>query len=186
MAMRAEQFGWLIVVSAAVFGAMACLSAVQAGSASRTAPSGVRVGTYDARAVAVAFAHSDIWDRMYKARKAEMDQAKAKGDSRRVQELKAWGKTQQQRLHRQGFAGAPVDDILAHVKDRLQEVADKTGVVVITREADYVAPAVERVDVTDELVKLFDPKDKTLKIIQDLRKRPALSIEEVDKMEENE
>lgn len=184
--MRARWAGWCICTGAAAFGVAACMSLVHAGPASRPAPSGMRVGTYDARAVAVAYAHSDIFDRIYKARKAELDQAKAKGDGRRVEELKAWGKTQQQRLHRQGFAGAPIGDILAHVKDRLPVVADKAGVAVITQETDYVSSAVERVDVTGELVTLFNPKDKTLKIIQDLRKHPPLSMEEIDKLEDKE
>jgi len=184
--MRAIWSGRLTGVAVAALGVTACMSMVQAGPASRPMPSGMRVGTYDARAVAVAYAHSDIFDRIYKARKAELDQAKSQGNSQRVAELKAWGEAQQQRLHRQGFAGAPIGDILAQVKDRLPVVADKAGVAVITQETDYVSSTVERVDVTDELVTLFNPKDKTLKIIQDLRKHPPLSMEEIDKLEEKE
>jgi len=61
----------------------------------------------------------------------EHEKAKAAGDTKRVKELEAWGEKQHRKLHRQGFGRAPVDDILAHVKDKFPEVACKTGVNVI-------------------------------------------------------
>jgi hypothetical protein len=85
-------------------------------------------------------------------------------------------------MHRQGFAGAPVEDILDQVKDQLPSVAGKARVTVITRTADYVAAGTEVVDVTDELVMLFSPSEKTLKTIQELRKHPPMSMEEVDRI----
>jgi hypothetical protein len=42
----------------------------------------------------------------------------------------------------------------------------------------YQSPDAEFVDVTDQLVKLFKPDEKTLKIGEDLRKIPPISLEE--------
>jgi hypothetical protein len=152
-------------------------------AASRPVPP-VRIGVYDCRAIAVAYAQTAAWNREISANMKAMEQAKTAGDGKRVAELKAWGKNQQRRLHRQGFAGAPVDDILAKVKDRLPDIAAKTRVAVITRSADYVASGVEVVDVTDDLVTLFEPSPKTLRTIAELRKHPPLTEEEVENMKD--
>ena len=56
---------------------------------------------------------------------AEYKKAKAKGNSKRVEELKAWGEVQQVLLHKQAFSTAPVDDILAHISDQLPAIKMK-------------------------------------------------------------
>lgn len=161
-----------------------CIAGVRGGTASPPTDAKLRIGTYDPRAIAVAYAQSTPWNERLKAKQKELKEAEARGDEKRVSELKAWGKMQQRQLHRQGFAGAPVDDILAQMKDRLPSTAEKARVAVITRTADYVAAGTEVVDITDELVALFNPSEKTLKTVQELRKHPALSMEEVDRIED--
>lgn len=49
----------------------------------------------------------------------EMQGAKAAGDQARMKELEERGQALQRKLHRQGFGSVPVDDILAHGKDRI-------------------------------------------------------------------
>lgn len=169
---------------AVALGVACSMAAMRAGAANQTADTKVRIGTYDARAIAVAYAGSALCGQQLKEKRKEQTDAEARGDKERVKELHAWGKAHQQRLHRQGFAGAPVDDILAQVKDRLPSAAEKARVAVITRTTDYVAAGAEVVDVTDELVNIFNPSEKTLKMIRELRKHPPLSVEEADKIED--
>ncbi len=67
------------------------------------------------------------------------------------------------------------------MKDRLPEAARKAGVDVIAWQCDYAGPNVEIVDVTDALVLLFEPSERTLKTIVELRKRPTANLDEIEK-----
>ncbi len=138
----------------------------------------IRVGTYDSRAIAVAYAPSrfnPVGEKM-----KEYEKAKQAGDGARVAELEAWGEKQQRRLHRQGFARVPVDDLLAPVKDRLAEVAQRRALDLVAWSCDYTGPGVEVVDVTDDLVALFEPSEKTRAIVAEVRRREPLDLDEVE------
>jgi hypothetical protein len=140
----------------------------------------LRIGTYDARAVAMAYAHSEMNQKQLTEKMQELKDAEAKGDAKRIKELKAWGETHQWLLHMQGFAGAPVENILAKMKEQLALTAKAAGVHVIARKADFTDDQVEVVDVTDYVVKLFDPSEMTLKRIRELRRRPAMDMADLE------
>jgi len=127
----------------------------------------VRVGTYDPRAVAVAFVASEF--NPVRAKMKEHQEAKAAGDGARVAELEAWGKTYQRQLHFQGFGRAPVGDLLAPVREGVAGVAQAEGLAAIAMECDFVADGVEKVDVTDKLVALYSPTEKTLENVRSIR-----------------
>ena len=101
-------------------------TAIQAAEPSRNVPQG-KIGIYDSRAVAVAFAGSDAHKRSLAPLREEHKKALAAGDSKRVKELEAEGKARQKRAHQQAFSIAPVDDILEHIKDRLPDIKKKAG-----------------------------------------------------------
>lgn len=90
-----------------------CLASVVAGSAPgeeasvKSKAGKVRVGTYDSRSVAIAFAGSEAFNIWMGALKAEHDKAKAAGDYSRVAQLEAEGVARQTLMHRQGFSTAP-------------------------------------------------------------------------------
>ena len=154
---------------------LAALSSVRA----QTAPPKLRIGTYDNRAVAVAYAASRF--NPVAAKKKELDAAQAAGDQRKVAELEAWGPAHQQALHRQGFGRVPVDDLLAHVRDRLPDAARKAGVEAIVFASDWSAEGVEVVDVTSQIVELFEPSERTLATIAELRKHAPLGLDEIER-----
>lgn len=160
-----------------------CLAAVATGP-THSAEAKMRIGTYDARAIAVAYSPSEFNERELGAKMKELKAAEQRGDRKRVAELKAWGKAHQRRIHRQCFAGAAVDNLLVHVKDGLAQVAEAKRVAAITRNTDYVSSAVELVDVTDDIVKLFKPSDKTLRTISELRKHAAIGEEELEGLDD--
>lgn len=142
----------------------------------------IRVGTYDSRAIAIAFGRSDIAARQIAELRQKYADAKAAGDEKLEKELNEQGRARQVRMHLQAFSNAPVQDALDAVRDELSLVARDAGVVLITSAADFHDPSVELVDVTDELVHLFAPTDDTLRIIADCRKQKPLPIEQVAKI----
>ena len=139
----------------------------------------IKIGTYDSRAIAVAFAPSRF--NPVKENMQEYNKAKAEKNTSRMKELEAWGKKHQRELHRQGFSTVPVNNLIAHVKDQLPALAKSVGVIAIVRECDFTAPNVEVVDVTDELVKLYDPTPKTLRTVGEIRKVAPADLDEVEK-----
>jgi hypothetical protein len=139
----------------------------------------IRIGTYDSRAIAVAYARSAHMQAVHADLLRRRAEAQAHGDEPLVREIEAEGGALQLRLHLQGFSTAPVDDLLDAVRDRLPEIARRSGVGAITRSVDYHAATVEIVDVTDALVALFDPDSGVLSTVAELRSRAPLALEAV-------
>lgn len=139
---------------------------------------GARIGTYDSRAIAIAYAPSRFNPVAEKV--AEQKAARAAGDAERVRELEAWGEAHQRRLHRQGFSRVPVDDLLAHVQDGVAEVARRLDLDAVTMACDWVGADTVVVDVTDELVRLYAPSEHTLRTIEQLREQPPLDLDQVE------
>ena len=139
------------------------------GLAADDAPKGkkIRIGTYDSRAIAIAYAHSAF--NPVKEKWAAYQKAKAAGDRAKMKELEAWGEQHQRQLHFQGFGRVPVDDLLAPVKDQVAKLLRERQLAAITMNCDFTSGAVELVDVTDDLVKLYDPSQKTLKRVRAVR-----------------
>ena len=138
-----------------------------------------RIGTYDSRAIAIAFTPSKfnlVGDKM-----KELGKAKADGDEKRAKELNQWGQKLQRKLHRQGFSAVPVGDLLKHVEDRLPEVSKSANVIAIVRACDFTAETVEVVDVTDQLVQLFDPSEKTLEHVQGIKGKLPIDLDELER-----
>jgi ribosomal protein S8E len=139
----------------------------------------IRIGTYDSRAIAIAYAASDY--NPVKEKMKEYDQAKAAGDQQRIKELEAWGEKHQRQLHRQGFANVPVHELLAQVKAKLPDIAKAHRLTAIVRQCDFVLENVEVVDVTQELVALFDPSEQVLKNVAMIKDKPYADLDELDK-----
>jgi len=138
-----------------------------------------RIGTYDSRAIAIAYAASDF--NPVGAKMKEYEAARQAGDDAKVRELDAWGQKHQRQLHRQGFGRVPVADLLEHVKDRLPELAARLGVEAIVFECTYIGPNVETVDVTLELVKLYSPSEKTMKTAREVMKHDPVDLDEIER-----
>lgn len=170
---------WRFLIALCVGGVV--LSAVASGLAIDDADAPgepIRVGVYDNRAIAIAFASSrfnPVGEKM-----AEYEKAKAEGDEARADELEAWGEKLQRQLHRQGFARVPVDDLLAHVKDRLPEVAEAADVDVITWHCNYTGSNADVVDVTDELVALFDPSERALTWAKQIVEQEPVDLDDLE------
>jgi hypothetical protein len=179
--MRTSHYG-LVLVLAWVVGAWGVARPARAeGAEGQGEKAKICVGTFDSRAVAVAHTRTESFGQAVQKLMDEYKKAEKAGDQQKMKELKAEGKAGQERVHQQGFGTASVANILAEIKDQLPEIAKKAGVDVIVSKWDitYQSPSAEFVDVTDEIIKPFKPNEKTLKIIEDLRKRPPVSLEEL-------
>ncbi len=145
---------------------------------------GERVGIYDSRAVASAYAHSE-WNEVG-AKMAEMEKAKAAGDTKKIAELEAWGPAQQEKLHRQGFSTAPVDDLLEHIKDKLPEIARQADVSVLVSKWDKKTlkryKSAELIDVTDLIVAPFKPAEKQLRVIEQMKEKKPIPLWQLEIM----
>jgi hypothetical protein len=141
----------------------------------------MRVGVYDSRAVAVAYANSTESREAMKPVETEHQKAKAAQDQKKMKELASRMKLRQLRMHEQGFSTGSVAGIMETVKGQLPDVAKKLGVAVIVSkwELNFQSAEVEVVDVTDELVALFHVTDKGKEWAKGVKSRPPVPLEEI-------
>ena len=120
----------------------------------------IRIGTYDSRAVAIAYCGSDWHEAKIAERARAYEQAKAVGDKKTVRQIESEMEAHQKRLHRQGFGTAPVDDILAVIADKMPGIAERANVAVIGSQWDKrflkANKSADLVDVTEQVVAEFD------------------------------
>lgn len=162
--------------SAAVFIAgLALDSGVQAA--------GERIGTYDSRAIAVAYAGSPVQQKLMAPLRAAHQAAKQAGDRAEVEKLEARGRALQQSAHRQAFSTAPVDDLLEQIAEALPAIRRDAGVTALVSIWDAAGLArhagAERVDVTDALVDAFQPTARQRKTVEEIRKQKPLPLDKV-------
>ena len=142
-----------------------------------------RVGVYDNRAIAVAYASSE-YNPVGKLME-DYNKARESGDTARVAELEALGQKHQRMLHRQGFGRMPVDDILVMVKDRLPDVALRANVDAIAWQCNYSGPDVEVVDITKDLAALLDSSEKTMRTVDEIMKHPPLDLDDIEQYQDD-
>jgi len=163
--------------------------AMYAGNAvAQTEKTKERIGVYDSRAIAVAFVGSESFNRWMSDLKAELEKAKVEGNEKRIAELQAEGVARQKLIHKQGFSTAPVDNILARIKNRLPDIKKKAGVDVLVSKWDKATlakhPSAESVDVTAMLVAAFNPNEKQGKNAVDIQKQEPIPIESAEKIKD--
>lgn len=169
----------LIVVSVAVVVGASILGA-QDNQAKKT---GLRVGVYDSRAVAIAFVQSRAHNEILKRQQAKLKTAEAEGNPEKIKELNEWGKAQQARRHLQGFGTEPVADILEQIKDRIPGIAKEAGVDLIVSkwQIDFQCPDANVVDVTDLMIRPFEPGEKALRSIRQIKDKAPLPRAQIEK-----
>ena len=143
----------------------------------------VRIGTYDNRAIAIAWASSKYNPVGEKVK--ELEAAKKANDTKKIAELEAWGPAHQRLLHFQGFGRVPVSELLEPVQPKIQELMKERGLSAVAMQCDALAEGVETVDLTMDLVKLFDPNEKTLDWAEQVKAHDPLSLIELAKMDDD-
>lgn len=140
----------------------------------------IRIGVYDNRAIAIAYASSEF--NPVRERMKEYEAAKERNDEATMRELEAWGEAHQRQLHRQGFGRVPVSDLLEHVRAAMPDLAARLDLDAIAFGADYVAPNAVKVDITMDLVMLFDPSEAAIRNAREVVKHDALDLDEIEEL----
>lgn len=159
-----------------------------AGNAREKATGGerVRIGTYDSRAVAVAFSGSELCDAWMQALNGEYQEAREAGNQERVAEIEAEMNARQKLLHKQGFSTEPVDNILELIKDKLPEIHNRQGVSTLVCKWDKESlkkhPNAEYVDVTMALVDAFNPNEKQRQSAIQIQQHKPVPLAKVEKI----
>jgi hypothetical protein len=172
----------LIRIRTIVCAAAFLLTASALGYAQGTGP--LRIGTYDSRAVALAYYNSAEQQKTPGLRsqlQSEYAQAKAGGDEKKIKELEAAGIAWQQLMHEQAFSTGSISNVIAVIKDKLPDIARQAGVTLLVSKWDvaYRDPSVEYVDVTMPVVRLFSPGDKVLTWIEEMKKQDPVPIDKL-------
>ena len=156
------------------FAVLVCLAVAGCRSGETPAPAqgALRIGTYHAPSLVVAWVRSAQHARELDALVAARDAAAQAGDQAKVAECERKGAEGQELAHRQLAGEAGTQDILERVQADLPEVRRKANVQQIVPEGEVLGDQVEIVDVTDLLVELFHPDDATRRLIADVRKHP--------------
>lgn len=145
-----------------------------------------RIGTYDSRAIAYAHFWSDGHQRKLNDLSKAAKVAMAGGDEERFKELEAALKKEQETSHLQVFSTAPVDDVLAGIKDRLPAIRKEAGVATLVSKWDEPVlkkyRGARQVDVTDLLLREFKLDEKKMKVVQDIRKQKPLPLDQAQEL----
>lgn len=145
----------------------------------------VVVGTFDSRAVLMAYVRSAEFGAYLTAQKQDVgraiDRAKAAGDDQLLAALNALGPDMQKRIYDQGFGTAPVDDLIARIQDKLPAIAQEAGVDVIVSKwvLSWQDPQARFVDVTDLIAAEYHPDEATLKGIHELVKTEPVPLDQL-------
>lgn len=174
-----------ILAGLAGLAVVAALVAVPFLGGEEPAPDRLRVGTFDSRAIAIAYAASAHNEAFLKELRDRHEKAKAAGDEEAVERIAEEARARQRRFHRMGFGTESVLELLAAVKDAIPAVAEKAEVDLIVSKWELVhrSGGAELVDVTLPLVNLFDPSEKTLGHVREIAEHPPVSREELEKHE---
>ena len=173
----------LLSIGASSFIAALCAANLQAAETNTTP---ARIGTYDSRAVAFAWFWSDKHQGQLNGLMQKARDAKSAGDTNRFKECDATLSQLQDDMHREVFSTAPPAKALDELKGRLPEIQKAAGVSALVSKWDDAAfkkyADAEKVDVTDRLVREFNPPEKQLKMIPEIEKHAPLPLEQCDEL----
>jgi hypothetical protein len=147
-----------------------------------------RIGVYDSRSIAVAFAGSPVHQKQLKQLMVEHKKAKDAGEVETVAKLEAEGKARQEKLHKQAFSTAPVDDLLLYIENALPEIQKITGVTAIVSKWDQAGigkhAGAETVDVTMKLVDTFQPNERQRKSAIEIQKHTPIPLQKAERIKD--
>lgn len=152
---------------------LATIALVAGTAVAQTPQSTVRVGTFHQPSVVTAFYRSPLWTDQIKQKMAERETARSANDTKRVQELEAWGARHQELAHRQLAGEASIANILDNLAGAIPEIARKARVAVIAVDLLYTEPNIETVDVTAQILDWLQADEVTRRIVRELQRRPV-------------
>ena len=177
----------IVVCLAVVFAGCEKSSPVTGNTADGTPQ---RIGVYDSRCVAVAFAGNPEHEARTAEELAALEAAKAEGDPETIAAAddRVW--ESRKRLHRQGFGTAAVDDIFAFYPDQLESLEQAHDLTALVSQWDKKTIKsyrdAQRVDITEDLIDMLGPNDRQRRSALSIRKHKPLTPAQVEKMIQQE
>jgi hypothetical protein len=156
----------ILVLSLALL-ALACQPTLQAPQ---------RIGVFDSRAVAIAYANSPDFNKVPATLAERMRAAKEKGDKKEIAAIEREGTLHQVMMHEQGFGTGSVISILSLVKDSVAALAARENVTLVVSkwEIAYSAKNVELVDLTEKVAEFFHPNERVRSILKEVPKHEPM------------
>jgi hypothetical protein len=149
-----------------------------------------RIGIYDSRSVAVAFAGNDEHEARTAAELTALETAKASGDPLAIREAEDRVWESRIRLHRQAFGTMSVSDILDLYPDAVTSLKDDLKLSALISRWDKQCLAAydgaEQIDVTEHLIDMLKPNDRQRQSAIGIQKHKPLTETALDKMIEQE
>jgi hypothetical protein len=167
----------IVVIAAAL-----TLIVADSGQAQEVTDRALRIGTFDSRAVALAYYRSpEGLDRMRPEWDREMREAEAAGDSARMDELKLFMPSFQHLLHQQVFSTGSICNVMREIEEDLPGIAAEAGVDLIVSqwEVPYRSPDVELIDLTPDIVALFVVAEETASLVAQIADVEPVPLEEL-------
>jgi hypothetical protein len=156
------------------------------GWAAETNAVSERIGIYDSRVIAYAHFWTDTHQKQLNELIKTARETKAAGQTNRYHELAAQLNRAQEQNHLRVFSTAPVDDVLAEMKEQVAVVEKEAGVSRLVSKWDDKALApykpANRVDVTDALLRDFKLTDQQKKVIADMRKQKPIPLDKAKEL----
>lgn len=141
----------------------------------------LKIGTYDSRIIIFAYSRSAFFrQHMMKFNSANDSAQKAK-DTAKIRELSIQAMSYQHLLHQMVFGTGSVTAVMDLVKDKIPEIARNAGVSMVLSkwEMMYKDPSAEVIDLTEQIVQLFNPKEDIHKMMEEISKTEPVPLEEL-------
>jgi hypothetical protein len=137
----------------------------------------LRIGTYDSRAVAIAYVKSPLFKNAMGTLMSEMKTAKEKNDTKAIARLEREGQLRQAMLHEQGFGTGSVRAMAEAVRDRITALAksEKLNIVLSKWELVYNDADAEIIDITEKVVDFFAPDEKMKSMTKEIMKQEPVN-----------
>ncbi len=143
----------------------------------------MKIGTYDSRIVTLAWSRGDLFKQYMTSFGQQSDSAKKANDSVRIKELSVHAMMFQHLLHQMVFSSGSIGFIMEKVKDKLPELAKKSGVSLILSKWEltyFKDTEIEVVDLTKPVYMLFEPKEDIEKMAAEMDKIEPVPLNELD------
>lgn len=183
--------GSALLLAAAMVGCAATEGESTVTKAKAVAPAAEakRIGTYDSRSVAVAYAGSKKFEESLKTVMEAHKKAKAEGDQARVDEYSKRGAEMQKQMHAMGFGTAPVTGILDQYRDELKALKAKHHLDALISKWDEKSlgkyPDAEKIDVTEDLILVLGPNERQKKYALELRDKKPVTEAQLKELEKD-
>jgi len=134
------------------------------------AAQGARMGTFDRRAIVVAYYGSPQWAEVLRQKRVELEAARQANDQKKVDELNKWGGESQELAEKQVFNGAPIDNILEAFAPAIGDLCKSEHLSTVV-PAPAPDGASQTVDVTAQLLDWLKASHKTRDTIRQLQQQ---------------